>query len=234
MSDPTAGAERTRKHEAPRRSRSVRAAPKRSLFRRRRVLVLPGLQLQIVLSQTAGAILFAFVLIIAIVGPDVATLLSPEITEEKYLRASERLLVLHGVVWPSVLLGMLFLVGLSLAVSHRIAGPLYRFGVALRSLRSGRVPLNISLRKRDFLHAEAETVNAMLDGVRTHLEGVGDRQRALSDAFRAIRARARGGVVVEPQAWAEVSARLDELEEQLYRFQIEVPEETAKRDGAAG
>ena len=53
--------------------------PARERRRRRlRFIVLPKLQMQIVGTQLAGAIFFALILVAAIIGPEVATVLSSE------------------------------------------------------------------------------------------------------------------------------------------------------------
>lgn len=73
--------------------------------------------------------------------------------------AAGEFLVLHHRVWPAVLFifGGVFIY--TLAVSRRIAGPIYRINSVLKQLIEGGRPEKVTLRRGDFFHDTADLLN---------------------------------------------------------------------------
>jgi hypothetical protein len=91
--------------------------------------------------------------------PLIIQLSTNEPDSEQALNAANHLLYLHKRFWPTLLLVAL-LIGLdSIRMSHRIAGPLFRFGRVLEEIRQGGLPRPIKLRKDDLLQDECERIN---------------------------------------------------------------------------
>lgn len=78
---------------------------------------------------------------------------------EIYLRTSE-LLILPLIVLSAIagIAGVL--------ISHRIAGPVYRMKKVSEEIAKGNLCVNVKFRKSDELHGLADSMNAMITGVR--------------------------------------------------------------------
>jgi hypothetical protein len=92
-------------------------------------------------------------------------------------------LYLHKHFWPAALLALVIILFHSLRVSHRIAGPLYRFNTIFATLQQGILPKPTHLRHGDYLMPHMETINGALQALRAH---VGDLQAAQSQLHDAI------------------------------------------------
>src|SRR5256712_4367672 len=89
--------------------------------------------------------------------------------------AANQFLILAQTVWPALALMIPAAALFSMYLTHRLAGPLYRFEQTARELIRGNLALRIRLRKRDELHELAGLLNEGFD--------------MIAQAFRDIRAR---------------------------------------------
>jgi hypothetical protein len=131
---------------------------------RRRILIIdPSSQYKFI-----AIILIAGFIIVNIIGvaaflPDILLLSDENLSMEIRSEAAKRMLGTHNRVWP-VILGLLIIFSIvSMRVSHRLFGALYRFRWALDRIRKGDMSFRIKLRKGDYLHREKEGLNLMLD-----------------------------------------------------------------------
>lgn len=80
----------------------------------------------------------------------------------------------------------IFLIGvgistLSLFLSHRIAGPLYRFEKSIEEIIRGNLSFRIKLRKKDEAKELAESINRMIETLSSHLLQI----KAITDDIEA-------------------------------------------------
>jgi hypothetical protein len=185
--------------------------------RRTRFLVLERPQLLIVLHHVFASLLFAAVVVGALIGPSVAETLS----DSASIQSAERLLMLHEVVWPTIAIAVVLLIALSLVTSHRIVGPLYRFRRVLDGVGEGRIASEVKFRGGDLLRVEFEALNGMLRGLRDRIEGVRGCEHALSLTLASIAESSRAGESVGPERVAMLESRVQELACELRRFDLE-------------
>jgi methyl-accepting chemotaxis protein len=122
-------------------------------------------------------------------------------------QAASVLLYLHKNFWPAVLLS-LFLIGLiSIRTSHRIAGPLYRITLVLKSVKNGNLPKPISSRKGDHLVAEIEATNQMLERLRIQVREIQETRADLNDVIVAC------GKVIGHASTEEIIERMNDIRE---------------------
>lgn len=84
---------------------------------------------------------------------------------------------LHRSFWPVVVGALIASVVSGMLLYYRMVGPLIRFRQIYDAVSAGSVPRPITIRRRDYLTAEAEALNGML-------AALGDRQAA-QQALRA-------------------------------------------------
>ena len=84
---------------------------------------------------------------------------------ERHVVANQ-FLSLHSRIWPAVLILFVLLSAHSVFVSHRIAGPLYRFRKVMKTVASGDLSVRFTLRKKDYLEKEADLFADMIAALR--------------------------------------------------------------------
>jgi general secretion pathway protein G len=150
-----------------------------------------GFQARFVAVQVAAVVLCLLVFVVILMGPLVYRLLTEgsEVPPE----VAERFLLLHGFIWSVVVAMSALLSALFLLMSHRVAGPLFRFRRAFKEISDGRLDIVVTTRKHDYLSAERDELNAMIAALR---DKVGDAQRAVADSNRLLaECRTNGGAV---------------------------------------
>lgn len=131
--------------------------------RRRSLIIDPSSQYKFL-----AIILIAGFLVVNLIGiaaflPDILLLSDENLNIEIRSEAANRMLGTHNRVWP-VALALLVIFGIvSMRISHRLFGALYRFRWALDRITKGDLNFRIKLRKGDYLHREKEELNLMLD-----------------------------------------------------------------------
>ena len=133
-------------------------------FQRRTVLVKRSLQLKYV------AIIFASVVLAALmVGGDIYYTLTHLILQENPSLAPA-ISQVNGMIFLklALYLGIIFLV--SLFVSHRFAGPIYRFEKSAQIVSSGDLTHRVSLRTGDDLLELQEEFNAMVSSLQSQVQ----------------------------------------------------------------
>ncbi len=69
--------------------------------------------------------------------------------------AARMVLSLHTSIWPALGVVVLSLGVLSIFISHKIAGPIYRLKRSMNEIAAGNIAMDIKFRKRDELHEVA-------------------------------------------------------------------------------
>lgn len=131
-------------------------------FQRSRYIVKLGLQMRYM-----GVILLALMLVSMVVGWTVyftiwKQIADPTLTNEQlidiFARGNEILL------WK-MLVAVVFIAFVSIFVSHKIAGPVFRFEESAKTIANGDFSLRIRLRKGDELHDLADAFNRMSESL---------------------------------------------------------------------
>ena len=147
-------------------------------FERKRQLVHARLQLKLILSLTGVACL-ASVLQIALVHRAIS-----ELGAQLPYEGDLLLKAAAGIMRSSLLLTLAFLVplmmGVGLFLTHRIAGPIYRFEQHLRAVASGMHAGDCRIRRGDELHDLCDSINAAVRA----LEGRGSEAEAATEDER--------------------------------------------------
>jgi len=108
---------------------------------------------------------------------------------------------------------------LSIFVSHTIAGPMYRFEKTFQAIMNGDLTLRIGLRKGDEFKHLAETINEMVNTLRTSLSS----DRKLIEEMVVISKRIQEGNYPEKaRVPAELTKDLEKLGQIVRQLQQEV------------
>jgi len=163
-------------------------------FRRRRTRILIStLQYRLLLVNLA----YFGVIVLALVGllllpPLLRLRTAPLDASAENLAAANEFLVLHARLWPALLIVLALLALHSVIVSHRIAGPLYRFRRVFEAVAAGDLSVRARLRKHDYLMPEADALNEMLEALAARVAGLEEEAQAVRAALADLE-RARNG-----------------------------------------
>jgi len=106
-------------------------------------------------------------------------------------------LSLHQSVWPALAIVFCILSFMSIFISHKVAGPIYRIKRSLVEIAEGNINLTVRLRKRDELHDLADCVNLVTDEMRGLVRTLQNEQETVSDSVAAVQKLIDGGQVSE-------------------------------------
>ena len=94
----------------------------------------------------------------------------------------------------------------SLFVSHRIAGPLYRFRAVFKALAGGNFSIRANIRKHDYLHTDAGVLNEMIETLETRILGLEEQALQLKESTAELKEAVGSG------ASAGVKKALEQVE----------------------
>ncbi len=194
---------------------------------RRRRFYVHGIQRKYVFLSLVPIVISAFLIIVLLFLPLDVLLFSSASPAAKQAIIQD-LRALGFRIWPAVFLAMLVSASLSVFVTHRFAGPLYRFQQFADRMAQGDLSARFKLRKGDDLMELETAVNRAI----TTLSGtIQDTQRPLGDLTQRLeRVLARGGEGPNPfpkEDLAEVLEKAREAQTALAR--LKVAQETGDR-----
>lgn len=107
---------------------------------------------------------YTFILSLSLFGPPAIKLFSDIPLSEK-LEASTQVLVLADRLWVALIISLFLSTVISIYVTHRIAGPIYRFEQTIKRLLLGDISVKIKLRENDRLVYLSNLINQMTDNM---------------------------------------------------------------------
>jgi hypothetical protein len=191
------------------------------LLKRRRFVVNRKLQLTLLAISFSYVILFCAVMGAYLFIPLMMELDKSDMGSARSLLATNQILYLHEKFWPALLLSFLAIGCHSIFISHKIAGPLYRFNLIFKAIKEGIVPAPIRLRSGDYLYSEMENINQMLEGLRGELTELQRAQAHLNGSI--IKCKEMKSRSTMNEAIKEMEDLVEEgkkLEERLGYFKV--------------
>jgi methyl-accepting chemotaxis protein len=111
---------------------------------------------------------------------------------EEKTRAAKMLLELHKSVWPAIGTVILIMSGLSIFITHKIAGPVYRFKKVLAEISAGNLDITIKLRKYDDLQDLAEDMNTVVADLREFVRALKNDYQTMTVCIQELEEQLRG------------------------------------------
>ncbi len=135
-------------------------------------------------------------------------------------RVAEQFELLHSRFWPVVAVVSLLLLVHGVFFSHRIAGPLYRFRLIFQSVASGDLTVRTSIRKSDYLHAEAQCLGEMVGALREKIARIEAHHADIAPQLERLKqAAARGSFREVEQEADRLRSTVDQLAQAMEPFQ---------------
>lgn len=184
-------------------------------FLRRRRWIVDAFQLRLLVTLLLQHTIIVVLAGVIVVLPILLELRQPsELTRSKADTANA-FLYLHKHMW---LAGgaLLALMTVYLTImTHRIAGPLYRFRQVFQAAGRGDLSVRVRIRKTDYLHDEARSLEAMIDELRKLVSNIRDRSDRAVSALESLRRAA-------PEQRGPVAGVLKHLDESLKQLRASV------------
>ncbi len=159
--------------------------------------------------------------------PPALKLASPLPLAERARAANQFLVLAETVtVWPALAVLIPAAAVFSIYLTHRLAGPLFRFEQTARELIRGNLALRIRLRKGDELHELAGLLNEVLDTIEPAFREIRESEAHVREAVSWIMDEMRKQPSVNREALNRLEIALkgsQRINETLKRFQLSEP-----------
>jgi methyl-accepting chemotaxis protein len=190
-----------------------------SVFFKRRHLLVDRFQYRLIAISVAHFGLVLLVFLLALLLPLMLRLDDPTATYFEKSQVADVLLFFNEQLWLPLAAVFLLLTVHSLFVSHRIAGPLYRFKMVFKAIAEGDLAVRANIRKHDYLHPHAKSLNEMIEALETRIRGLeGETQRLKDDAAQLKNTTSSGSKAEIQKAAERVESRVERLKDQLAYF----------------
>lgn len=192
----------------------------RSLLGRRKQILISPLQYRLVLTSFVHFCIIVLVFAALLFLPLGWHLRSTSLdASPANLAVANEFLALHGRFWPAMILVLGLLVVHALVISHRLAGPLYRFRRVWQAVAEGNLSVRARLRKNDYLTQEADAINEMIGALAGRITGIEAQVTALRAALTDLQAvRASGSATGLGDTVRDLGALVDQLQTHLEQF----------------
>lgn len=160
-------------------------------FQRKTVLVKRSLQLKYI-----GMVFLSVLVASLIVGGDVYYSLSQVMLTE-CPSVTDRVVQFNAFIIAKVALYLVLMLLISLYVSHRFAGPIYRFEKSAQAVGSGDLTHRVSLRTGDELMELQEEFNGMVAGLQSLVQRDRNLAARLSDRAEELARKATDAALRE-------------------------------------
>jgi methyl-accepting chemotaxis protein len=177
-------------------------------FRRRHFFIDKHLQTKYLLLTILLLLSYSLIFVILIFLPYILPIHFNLPLEER-AEAARVLLALNKSVWPALLVAILILGVLSIFITHKIVGPIYRLKKALGEMIEGNLDVRVTLRKGDDLQELADHVNQLSAMLSTSLAALKHNYDTLSSQIdeleRQIEAKS-----ITPETGRELIRQIDD------------------------
>lgn len=191
--------------------------------KRRNYYIHKQLQTKYLLLTLLLLLTYTFIFVIVIFAPYILTLsLDYPLTEKA--EAAKMLLLLHGKVWPGIGGAFLLFGAVSIFISHKVAGPLYRLKKSLLQVTQGNLNVVVKLRKRDDLKDLAEHINMLIEELRTFVTSARNDYDMLSGYIQELEEKIEKKVLTEElgrEIINKVQGSRKNIEAALKKFNLE-------------
>lgn len=138
--------------------------------------------------------------------------------------AARALLLLHAKIWPWIGGIIIFFGAVSIFISHKVAGPLYRVKKSLDRITEGDLDVVIKLRKWDDMKDLAEHINMLVAELRTFVITLRNDYGLLSEYITELE-RAIDAKILTEESGREIIRKVQEsrknIENALKKFNIQ-------------
>ena len=155
-------------------------------YRRRRYIVDKRLQFRLLVYNGFYFLVITAAIWAGLFLPLALDLSNPNLSIAEQGEVAGKILYLHSRLGPILLIVFVILGIHSVLVSHRIAGPLYRFKATFNQVAQGDLSKVVSIRKGDLLVNEQTKIEEMIGTLSSRLKNIKKEQAAMEQALQSL------------------------------------------------
>lgn len=197
------------------------------LYKRRRILI-DRFQYRLLFINLLYSLTILLIFAATLFLPLILQLESGTLSMIEQGDVASQFLSLHARVWPPLFVAFVLLAIHSILISHRIAGPLYRFRSIFQAVAGGDLSVRADLRKRDYLGKESDVLNAMIASLRTKIQRIEEPYEELCAVVRTLESAIERGSV------QDMNQQIESLRVQMERLQASMDQFRIDRDETGG
>jgi len=154
--------------------------------RRKRYIIDKRLQYRLMIYNGIYLLVIILAIGVGLVLPLVLELSNPDLSLAQQGEAVNKILYLQSRLSPVLLIVFLILIAHSVVVSHRIAGPLYRFRSTFNQVAQGDLSRVTRIRKGDFLLNEQAKIEEMIEALRSRLHHIKNEHAVMERSLQSL------------------------------------------------
>ena len=190
-------------------------------FRRKRYIVDKRLQFRLLIYNGMYFLIITAAIWAGLFLPLALDLSNPALSVSEQGEVAGKILYLHSRLGPVLLIVFVILGIHSVLVSHRIAGPLYRFKATFNQVAQGDLSKVVAIRKGDLLVNEQNKIEEMIGTLSSRLKNVKREHAAMEQALQSL-IRSQGNVSenLSKEAIAQLEGCHLRLKKELEYFKL--------------
>jgi len=155
-------------------------------YRRKRYIVDRKLQFRLLIYNGVYFLIITMAIWAGLFLPLALDLSNPNLSISEQGEVAGKILYLHSRLGPILLIVFLILSIHSVIVSHRIAGPLYRFKATFNQVAQGDLSRVVAIRKGDLLVNEQTKIEEMIGALSSRLKNIKKEHAAMEQALQSL------------------------------------------------
>jgi methyl-accepting chemotaxis protein len=193
------------------------------ILRRKRFVIDKKLQFSFLLVTISYIGILIAVITVSLFAPLVFRLRDLDADSVEASEAAIQILYLNEKYWLPVIFTLIFVALYTLYETHKIAGPIYRFRGVFQAIKGGTLPKSVRLRKGDYLIAEMDALNAMLESLRTQVGQLQSHAAKLHETTTQYGSLVgnSGTNATADELWNEIQKTENQLLQVIGSFRIE-------------
>jgi len=190
-------------------------------YRRKRYIVDKRLQFRLLIYNGVYFLIITMAIWAGLFLPLALDLSNPDLSISEQGEVAGKILYLHSRLGPILLIVFLILAIHSVLISHRIAGPLYRFKAIFNQVAQGDLSKVVAIRKGDLLVNEQTKIEEMIRTLSSRLKNVKREHAAMEQALQSL-IRSQGNVSenLSKEAIAQLEGCHLRLKKELEYFRL--------------
>lgn len=192
-------------------------------YPRKKKFISREIQGRFLLTVIPYLLIYTAVLLLVFLAPSALALVS-DVPLEEQERAAQAFLTFHKSLWPAIFFSLAFIALHSILVSHKIAGPVYRFERRVQELTQGDVSGHVQLRDGDYFPGLMNALNQMITALKGELNFLREENRAAVERSSRLLQELQEGSLSQERLKSqigELAGILNRLEERLNKFRLE-------------
>ncbi len=179
--------------------------------RRSTYLLKNKIQVKYALLTVALLLIYTIVLLAAVFVPQMWLLASESRPFPERVEAANAFLLIHSYLWPILAVVVILFGGVTILVTHRLAGPLFVIHRMISRLLEGDLSARVKLRKEDDLHDLELVVNRLAEKNELLVS-------VLDERFRCVAGHAAELRTINPQGSAAIASEIAAIEKILGHY----------------